>query len=197
MTVLYTKSIFRFYLFLIVVPLVVNCSSKQTGGSDIQSSNYDYDVEEKLDEIGIELGDTTADTEPSGNFVPSVTTGNLVFLGGHGPQKPEGGYIVGKIGQDITLEKGKEAARLTAISMLTSLKREIKDLNKVKRIVKVSGMVNATTDFTQHPQVIDGFSNVITDVFGERGIHARFAVGMGSLPFNIPVEIEMIVEVED
>ena len=155
---------------------------------------YDYDVEEKIESMGIELTEPPA---PVANYVNSVRTGNLVFMAGKGPNKPEGGYVVGKVGVDLSIEEGYEAARLTAIAQLSALKAEIKDLNKVVRIVKVLGMVNAAEDFGNHPEVINGFSDTMVEVFGERGKHARAAVGMGSLPRGIAVEIEMIVEVQD
>ena len=151
------------------------------------------DPEKRLADMGIRLRDPG---KPIANFVTAVTTGNLVFLSGHGPLQENGQYIKGKVGKDLNVEQGKEAARLTGIVLLGALKSHIGDLNKVKRIVKVLGMVNATPDFEQHPQVINGFSDLMVDVFGENGKHARSAVGMGSLPMNIPVEIEMIVELK-
>ncbi len=151
------------------------------------------DIEAKLEAMGITL--PTPPT-PVANYVTAVSTGNLVFLSGHGPMKPDGNNITGKVGADLSIEEGKEAARVTAINLLASLKAEIGDLNKVKRIVKVLGMVNAAPDFTQHPQVINGCSDLMVELFGEKmGKHARAAVGMGSLPSNIAVEIEMVVEV--
>ena len=155
---------------------------------------YDYDVEERIAEKGIELPELSA---PVANFVHSVRTGNLVFLAGKGPSKPGGGYVAGKVGKDLTEEEGYEAARLVAAAQLAALKMEIGDLNKVVRVVKVLGMVNCTSDFTNQPEVINGFSDTIVEVFGERGKHARAAVGMGSLPRNIAVEVEMIVEVQE
>ena len=152
------------------------------------------DYEGRLKELGIEL---YKPTPPVANFVKAVKTGNLVFLAGHGPLKPDGKYVLGKVGADLTVEEGYKAARFVAISLLSSLKTEIGDLNLVKRIVKVKGMVNATTDFKQHPQVINGCSDLLVEVFGENGKHARAAVGMGSLPINIAVEIEMIVELKE
>ena len=118
-------------------------------------------------------------------------------MAGKGPNRAEGGYIVGKVGTDLTIEEGYEAARQTAIVQLSVLKHELGDLNKVVRIVKVLGMVNADSSFTQHPEVINGFSDLMVAVFGDRAKHARAAVGMGSLPRNIACEIEMIVEVQD
>ena len=154
---------------------------------------YTYDVEAKLQDLGIELKEPSP---PVANYVNSVRTGNLVFMAGKGPTKPEGGYIVGKVGSDLTIEEGYEAARYAAITQIAALKAEIGDLNKVVRIVKVKGMVNAIPEFENQPEVINGFSDLMVEVFGERGKHARAAVGMGSLPRNIAVEIEMIVEVQ-
>ncbi len=125
----------------------------------------------------------------------AVRTGNLIFLAGKGPRKPEGGKVTGKLGADLTIEEGYEAARLAGIAQLSVLKAELGNLNRVKRVVKVKGMVNAEPDFTDHPKVINGYSDLMVAVFGERGKHARAAVGMGSLPSDIAVEIEMVVEV--
>jgi enamine deaminase RidA (YjgF/YER057c/UK114 family) len=130
--------------------------------------------------------------------VRAVRTGNLVFLAGHGPARPEGGYITGKVGKDLTQEEGYEAAKVVGLALLSSLKKEIGDLSKVKRIVKVLGMVNCTPEFGNQPEVINGFSDLMVKVFGEeKGKHARSAVGMMALPRNISVEIEMIVEIEN
>ena len=151
------------------------------------------DVETKLKEMGLELPPTV---KPVANYVLAVRTGNLVFLSGHGPVRKDGGLITGKVGQDLTLEQGYEAARQVALNLLASLKAEIKDFAKVKRVVKLLGMVNCPTDFRDQAKVINGASDLLVEVFGERGRHARSAVGMGSLPMDIAVEIEMIVEVE-
>ncbi len=155
---------------------------------------YDYDVESRITEKRIIIPELSA---PVANYVHAVRTGNLVFLAGKGPTRPEGGYVTGKVGKDLTVEEGYEAARLVAAAQLAALKMEIGDLNKVVRVVKVLGMVNCLPDFGNQPEVINGFSDTIVEVFGERGKHARAAVGMGSLPRNIAVEIEMIVEVQD
>jgi enamine deaminase RidA (YjgF/YER057c/UK114 family) len=151
-------------------------------------------VEEKLKEMGITLPKASP---PVAAYVNAVRVGNLLFLSGKGPLKSEGTNITGKVGKDITIEKGQEAARLTAIQQLAVLKTELGNLDKVKRIVKVFGMVNCEPDFKDHPKVINGFSEFMIEVFGEKGKHARSAVGMCSLPANIAVEIEMIVEVEE
>ncbi len=153
---------------------------------------YDYDVEERISNLGFELPEPST---PVANYVNAVRTGNLVFMAGKGPSKPEGGYIQGKVGVDLTVEEGYEAAKLSAVTQLAALKAEIGDLNNVVRVVKVLGMVNCASDFGNQPEVVNGFSDFIVEVFGERGKHARAAVGMGSLPRNIAVEVEMIVEV--
>ena len=152
------------------------------------------DAETKLKEKGIVL---SAPGKPVANYVNAVRVGNLLFLAGKGPAKPDGSYITGKVGKDLTVEQGYEAARLTAISHLSVLKAELGDLNKVKRIVKVLGMVNCTDDFKDQPKVINGYSDLMVEIFGEKGRHARSAVGMNSLPLGIAVEIEVIVEVEE
>lgn len=152
-----------------------------------------YDPEAQLLALGIELPETGA---PVANYVHAVRTGNLVFLAGKGPRLADGSYVTGKIGADLSVEQGYEAARLTGIAQLSALKAELGNLNKVKRVVKVLGMVNCVDGFGNQPEVVNGFSDLMVQVFGERGKHARSAVGMSSLPRNMCVEIEMIVEVE-
>lgn len=176
-----------------VILVASACDVSTTNTADAQDA--DPNPEERLEELGIELGEVTP---PTANYVRAVRSGNHVYLAGHGPDKPDGSQVTGKMGDDdLTLEEGQDAARLTGISLLTSLKDEIGDLNRVERIVKATGMVNAEPDFTDHSQVINGFSDLMVDVFGEKGKHARAAVGMSSLPGNIPVEIEMIVEIAE
>ena len=150
--------------------------------------------EERLKEKGIVL---TAPSAPVANYVNVVRVGNLLFLSGKGPGKPDGSYVIGKVGKDLTIEQGYDAARLAAISHLSVLKAELGDLSKVKRIVKVLGMVNCTDDFKDQPKVINGYSDLMVEIFGDKGKHARSAVGMSSLPLGIAVEVEVIVEVED
>jgi enamine deaminase RidA (YjgF/YER057c/UK114 family) len=133
--------------------------------------------------------------KPNDHFVPVVIAGNLAFLSGHGPRQADGTSIKGKVGKDLTIEEGNHAARITMIALLSSLRNEVGSLDRVKRIVKVHGMVNCTTDFTQQPAVMNGATAVLTEIFGDMGKPARAAVGMGSLPSNIAVEIEMIVEI--
>ncbi len=157
------------------------------------AQNASVNPEARLKELGIKL---KTPPPPSANFIGAVRVGNLVFLSGQGPLKEDGTFMVGKVGKEYTLEEAKYAARLTGISLLESLKAEIGDLNRVKRLVKVLGMVNAVPEFDKHSQVINGFSDLMVEVFGENGRHARSAVGLGSLPRNIPVEIEMIVELK-
>lgn len=183
-------------IFLITLSfLLFTCQpSEQQSSEVLPAQTQETDVEARLQELGIELPEVG---EPVANYVPAVRTGNLVFCSGNGPKLPDGTWMTGKLGADMTIDEGYEAARLTGIHLLAALKSEIKDLNKVKRIVKVLGMVNAAPDFTEHPKVVNGFSDLMVEVFGDKGKHARAAVGMGSLPFNIPCEIEMIVEVED
>ncbi|MBL7849236.1 MAG: RidA family protein [Cyclobacteriaceae bacterium] len=146
------------------------------------------DPEKKLSEMGLSL---PAVSKPIANYVKAVRVGNLVFLAGHTSD------LAGKVGKEVTVEQGAEAARLTGLSLLASLKAEIGDLKKVKRLVKVLGMVNCTEGFTDQPKVMNGFSDLMVAVFGENGRHARSAVGMYALPNNKAVEIEMIVEVEN
>jgi enamine deaminase RidA (YjgF/YER057c/UK114 family) len=151
------------------------------------------DAEARLKELKIELPTLG---KPIANYVHVVRTGNLLFLAGKGPSDVNGKYITGKVGKDLTIEEGQKAARLTAINQLAVLKAELGDLNKVKRIVKVLGMVNCEADFKDHPKIINGFSDLMVEIFGEKGKHARSAVGMCSLPMNMAVEIELVVEVE-
>ncbi|WP_194525083.1 RidA family protein [Zobellia roscoffensis] len=174
--------------FLVVV------ISAFTSFSGLAQNEAEYDPEARLQAMGVELSQPSA---PMANYVNAVRTGNLIFLSGKGPTKADGENITGKLGVDLTIEEGYEAARITGINQISVLKMELGDLKKVKRIVKVRGMVNAVPDFTDQPKVINGYSDLMVEVFGEKGKHARAAVGMGSLPGNIAVEIEMIVEVED
>lgn len=152
------------------------------------------DAETRLKEKGITL---TEPSKPVANYVNAVRVGNLLFLAGKGPTKPDGSNITGKVGKDLTIEQGYEAARLTAVNHLAVLKAELGSLNKVKRIVKVLGMVNCTEDFKDQPKVINGYSDLMVEIFGDKGKHARSAVGMYALPVNIAVEVEVIVEVEN
>ena len=152
-------------------------------------------TEDHLRQMGITLPETPS---PVANYVPAVRTGNLLFLSGVGPAAgPDGTVAKGKLGQDLTVEEGYEAARLTGLNILARLQGALGDLDRVKRVVKLLSMVNAAPDFTQTPAVANGCSDLLVEVFGERGRHARSAVGMNALPGNIPVEIEVIVEVAE
>jgi enamine deaminase RidA (YjgF/YER057c/UK114 family) len=160
--------------------------------ADSVQAQRDYDPEARLRELGIALYQPDA---PVANYVRAVRTGNLVFLAGHG--ECGGTRLTGKVGRDVSIDSAYASARRVGVCLLSSLKGEIGDLRKVKRIVKVLGMVNAAPEFGDHPKVINGCSDLLVEVFGDRGRHARAAVGMGSLPFNMSVEIEMVVEIDD
>ena len=150
-------------------------------------------TEQRLKELGIELAKATS---PMANYVNAVRTGNLLYLAGKGPGLPGKPLPTGKVGRDFTVEDGYVHARETGLNLIAVMKAELGDLDKVKRIVKVLGMVNAVPEFGHQPEVINGCSDLFVEVFGDRGRHARSAVGMGSLPRGIPVEIEVIVEIE-
>jgi len=164
-----------------------------TAVSFLNITTIGQDAETKLKDKGIVLA---APGKPVANYVNVVRVGNLLFLAGKGPTNPDGTNITGKVGKDLTIEQGYEAARLTAINHLAVLKAELGSLNKVKRIVKVLGMVNCTEDFKDQPKVINGYSDLMVEIFGDKGKHARSAVGMYALPSNIAVEVEVIVEIE-
>ena len=149
-------------------------------------------LEEKLKALNIELPEVKV-----ASYVQTVRTGNLLYLSGTGPSDANGNAITGKVGRDLTVEEGQKAARSVAIAQIAVLKKELGDLRRVKRIVKVFGMVQCMDTFTEQPKVINGFSDLMVEVFGEKGKHARSAVGMSSLPRNIAIEVELIVEVED
>ena len=151
--------------------------------------------EDKLAELGITLPSASS---PMANYVGAVRTGNLLFLAGCGPARgPDGKSPKGQLGTDLTVEQGYEAARLVGINLLARLKEELGELSRVKRVVKLLSMVNAASGFTETPAVANGCSDLLVEVFGEKGRHARSAVGMSALPMNIPVEIEMIAEITD
>lgn len=157
-------------------------------------NNEEYNPEARLKELNIEL---PAAPNPVANYVNGVQTGNLIFLAGKGPRYANGFEITGKLGDDISIEKGYEGARLTAINQIAVLKEMLGDLKRVKRIVKVLAFVNSTPDFIEQPKVINGFSDLMVEVFGKKGIHARAAIGVATLPRAQAVEVECIVEVED
>jgi len=151
-------------------------------------------AEKRLKELGLDLGSVSA---PVANYVNAVQAGNLLFLSGKGPRPaPDGKRPKGKVGREYTIEQGYQHARTVGLDLLAVMKSELGSLDRVKRVVKVLGMVNSVPEFEDPPKVINGCSDLFVEVFGERGRHARSAVGMAALPAGIPVEIECIVEVE-
>lgn len=151
--------------------------------------NLSATPEQRLQELGFTLPDPR---KAVGNYVGCVRVGNLVFTAGQGTNEYRG-----KLGEDVTIEVGYEAARQCMLNLLTVVKEEVGDLSKVKRIVKILGFVNSAPDFTDQPKVMNGASDLLVEVFGEIGKHGRSAVGMAQLPLNNAVEVEMIVEIEE
>jgi enamine deaminase RidA (YjgF/YER057c/UK114 family) len=149
-------------------------------------------AEQKLEELGLALPQPAT---PVANFVMAVKTGNLLFVTGHGPYDDGKTKISGKVGRELTLDEGYQVARNVGLNCLATIKATIGDLDKVKRFVKLLGMVNCTDDFKDQPKVINGCSDLLVAIFGDAGKHARAAVGMQALPNQIPVEIEMILEI--
>ena len=148
---------------------------------------------DRLHELGIELPSVFP---PAGNYWPCVVDDGLVYVGGHGPiAGPE--IVRGKVGSDLTLDEGRHAARITALSILATLHAELGNLDRIERFVKVFGMVNVAPGFNQTPAVIDGCSDLLVEIFGDAGRHTRSAVGLAELPFDIAVEIELIARVRD
>ena len=152
-----------------------------------------HNPESRITGLGLELPEAP---KPMGVYKPVLVIGNLLYVSGQGPLKPDGTLIKGKVGRELSMEEGKLAARQVGLAMLSTIKANIGDLNKIKRLVKVLGMVNSSPDFEQHPAVINGFSELMADVFGEdNGVGVRSAVGM-ILPGNIAVEIEAMFELQ-
>ena len=147
---------------------------------------------DKLRDLGLEL---MTPAVPLANYVPFVLSGSFLYLSGQGPRQPDGSLQTGKVGAEVGTEEAYRHARTTALNLLSVAHMALGDLSRVRRVVKLLGMVNAVPDFGEHPQVINGASDLFVSVFGEAGRHARSAVGMGSLPGNITVEIEAILEV--
>jgi enamine deaminase RidA (YjgF/YER057c/UK114 family) len=145
---------------------------------------------DRLEALGIVL---PAAPRPIANFVTHVVEGKLLFLSGQGPSQADGTLHTGKVGADVSVDEAYAHARLTGINLIAVMQAALGDLSRVRRIVKLLGMVNATPDFASHPAVINGCSDLMVEVFGERGVHARSAVGFGSLPNQITVEIEAVV----
>mmetsp|Transcript_12568 Transcript_12568/g.14420 ORF Transcript_12568/g.14420 Transcript_12568/m.14420 type:complete len:178 (-) Transcript_12568:115-648(-) len=150
-------------------------------------------VEAKIAELGFKL---PAVNSPKGNYALLSRTGNLIFTAGHLPQPADGELITGKVGKDLDEEDGYKAAQFAALSLLATLKEELGDLDKIEKVVKVVGFVNCVDGFTNQPKVINGLSDLLGDVLGEKGKHARSAVGTNALPLNVPVEVEVVVQVK-
>lgn len=146
--------------------------------------------EEKLASLGLTLPTIAA---PMANYVPYRWAGSLLFLSGQGPRKPDGSLHTGRLGRDVTVEEGYQHAKLTGLSLLASAKAAIGELSRIEAVIKLLGMVNAEPEFGDHPKVINGCSDLLVEVLGDAGRHARSAVGMGSLPGGMSVEIEAIL----
>jgi enamine deaminase RidA (YjgF/YER057c/UK114 family) len=160
----------------------------------VEKSGFTNSPEDAIRELGIELPPVLP---PAGSFVPAVRTGNLLFLTGQPPVRADGSVVQGRLGQELDADAGYQAARAAALEALATLRTELGSLNRVARIVKVNGVVNATPDFLEHTRVINGASDLFVQVFGESGQHARLAVGYSSLPWNICLEIELIAEIRE
>ncbi|HXY35716.1 MAG TPA: RidA family protein [Planctomycetaceae bacterium] len=150
-------------------------------------------ADDRIQQLKLEL---PPPPKPAGVYNPIVQAGNIVYVSGHGPLLPDGSMILGKVGADLTEEQGKLAARQVGLAILATLRAQLGSLDRVGRVLKTLGMVNAADDFERHPQVINGFSELMIDVFGESARAARSAVGVGSLPGNIAVEVECILELK-
>ncbi len=181
----------QIYLLLFISTLVISCNDKPHHTHEVISLPQ-IDYQAKLENLGIKLKKPSS---PLANYVNVTQSGKILFLAGKGPRNPDGSLITGKIGQDLTIEQGYAAARRVGILQLEVLQEYLGDLNKIKQILKVKGMVNAVSGFGNQPEVINGFSDFMVEVLGDKGKHARAAVGMASLPRNIAVEIDLIVEV--
>ncbi len=151
-------------------------------------------AEMRVTELGLEFPPAP---KPGGNYTPVVQVGDICYVSGHGPLKPDKTLITGKVGKDVSEEEAYAAARQVGLAILATLKKTLGSLDRVVRVVKVLGMVNAVPDFQNHPKVMNGFSDLMVEVFGDAGRGARSAVGMGSLPSNITVEVECIVQVKE
>ena len=151
-------------------------------------------IADRIKELGITLPESPS---PVANYIPVVKTGNLIYLSGVGPaDKPDGTSYTGKLGKDLSIAQGYDAARLTAVNLISRLNGFLDDLDQVKQIVKVLSMVNATPDFLDPPAVTNGCSDLLVEVFGDKGRHARSAIGVATLPGGMPIEIELIAEIE-
>ncbi|MDY0235352.1 MAG: RidA family protein [Gudongella sp.] len=152
------------------------------------------DIEKKLKELNIEL---PGEPKAMGTYRPARWSGNTIYLSGNGPMKNGKLIYTGKLGKDLTIEEGYDAARLSIINIIGVLKYELGDLDRIEKFVKLLGFVASTDDFYEQPSVINGASDLLVEVFGEKGMHARSAIGTSVLPFNLPVEIEVMVEIKE
>lgn len=163
-----------------------------TSGS-LKGNEMSGNIEQRLKELGVDLPEAAA---PAANYVPFVVTGNLVFVSGQIPMREGKLVYTGKVGADLSLEDGQQAARLVGLNIIAQVKAACNgDLDRVRRCVKLGGFVNCASDFHQHPQVINGASDLMVEVFGDAGRHARFALGANALPFNVAVEIDAVFEI--
>eukprot|EP01038_Epipyxis_sp_PR26KG_P009080 gene9080-12246_t len=160
--------------------------------SSLKQCRYIH-VEARIAALGLKMPTPAV---PKGNFVNFVQVGNLVFLSGHLPQPAEGDLHVGKVGKELSVEQAYESAKVVGLNLCATLKHNIGDLDKVKRVVKLLGVVNCTDGFTQQPAVVNGCSDLMVKIFAEKGAHARSAIGTNSLPLGVPVEVEAIFELE-
>ena len=151
-------------------------------------------IEKKLESLGITLFKKVI---PRGNYVPFVKVDNVIYIAGHLPIKENNELVVGRLGENMNVDEGKHAARLAGIQLISTMKLAVGDLDKIKRIVKIFGVVNSTNDFQKQADVMNGCSDLFGDVFGEKGIHSRTSIGTSVLPLGIPIEIEAIIEVEE
>lgn len=176
-----------------LAPQFLRCMLSSDAEAAMPNDAKSDGAETRLRELGIKL---PTPPKPVAVYVPAVRVGNTLYASGHGPRAADGKLVQGKVGRELTLEQGYAAARLVGLNMLASVRNTVESLDKVVRLVKVLGMVNCTRDFTKQPQVINGFSELMVQVFGDtNGKAARSAVGVASLPSNIPVEIEAIFQV--
>lgn len=149
--------------------------------------------DQKIDELSLQLPPAP---KPGGTYIPTVQVGDMLYVSGHGPVQADGTMMSGKVGADVDTKGGYQAARVVGLTILATLRAQLGSLDEIERLAKVLGMVNSTTDFGEHPKVINGFSDLMVEVFGDSGRGARSAVGMGSLPGNIPVEVEAIFKLK-
>ena len=179
---------------LITYQIFIFCILCSCGQSHNQSEEKDaFNPELRLEKLGIQLPEIS---QPLANYTHLTQAGNILYLAGKGPRDYDGNLISGCLGKDMTVEEGYEAARNVGISQIAVLKDHLGELSRVKKILKVNGFVRCDSSFTQQPEVINGYSDLMVEVFGERGKHARAALGMNALPRGIPVEIDMVVLVE-